>query len=323
MADAEGVPPPPGPPPFLDARQVQRLCEQGHLALDLPTHLAEAYQAVSDDLKEFFTLSAEEKALLYPSRSADTEQGYVRVDGEKEFITLRYLPQRSVADDGSDPISEDHRAEKGWPKTETMEKRLSQTWSDTAVLLLRILADIAAALEIHPRAWDTLTEGSLALPDRREVASPSLLRLFRYEPQGGTAEAHTDLGLLTLCVCRGPGLQVFERQAQGTGQGDVPPGWRDAADATLLVGDTLRVLSSNRMRAGRHRVQATAGGRHSAVFGLRASTRGEIDLSLFGGHGAVDARQFWDALRGSRVNVNWDKDRRDAFRAKMRAGAGV
>ncbi len=133
------------------------------------------------------------------------------------------------------------------------------------------------------------------------------MRLFRYEPGQGVSDPHRDLGLLTLCVCRGRGLQVWQ---QG--------GWQDAPAVTLVVGDTLRVLSSNRIPAGMHQVEATASGRSSIIFALRSSTRPVIDLAAFGGHGAIAARELWDAIRNRRVNVNMDKDARDKMRARIK-----
>ena len=91
-------------------------------------------------------------------------------------------------------------------------------------------------------------------------------------------------------------------------------------EATLLIGDTLRILSRNRARAGLHRIEATEAGRGSIVFAPRATDRGAIDLAGFGGEGAIGARALWDRIRLKRVNVNAQRDARVEQRAKLNRG---
>ncbi len=296
MASIQQFEPPAGPPPFLSAEQLSRLCRQGYLGLQLPAYLAKQYAALFHNASAFFSLSPQTKAAIYPSASGDTEQGYSLVPDEKEFVTLRYVPE------GPDQASQSQALP---PET------ISQTWADTARLLHRILGDISGYLSISPHAWDSLVQDCLAAPRAADEATPTLMRLFRYEPRGGAAEPHRDLGLLTLCVCRGSGLQVCEPGS----------GWQGAPEVTLLVGDTLRVLSRNRIPAGLHRVEPTEAGRNSIVFALRASTHRTIDLASFDGQGVIDTQLLWDAIRRHRVNVNVPKGLRDEMRARNNAAS--
>ncbi len=296
--DAAEFAPPCGPPPFLSPDEVHQLCQDGHLALRLPVHLADQYAALFSHASAFFALPADEKHSAFPAAASDTEQGYSRVPGEKEFISVRYL-------DG-DRLGEPAIAWAG---------DLARAWHDTAHLLHRILAAVGVRLAMSPEAWDSVVADGMNLPTTERESTPTLMRLFRYEPRGGVADAHRDLGLLTLCVCRGRGLQVWERN-------DGQPGetWRAAAPVTLLVGDTLRALSGNRVPAAMHRVEASEDGRASIVFALRASTRRSLNLAHFGGEGIIDTDALWNRILIGRVNINQQKDVRERMRARVGKG---
>ena len=302
MADSLEFEVPSGPPPLLSSEQLDALCDQGYLALQLPPHLGELYDTLFSSISDFFDLPLEQKTATYPSLPGDTEQGYSFLPDEKEFLTIRHRLHTLPAD--QDAGGHDSRSSQA-----VLLAALEQAWEDTARLLHRILGDISTQLPISPHAWDTVVTDSLTLQETRDEATPTLLRLFRYMPRGGVSEPHRDLGLLTLCVCRGRGLQVLDKKAGG---------WQDAPEATLLVGDTLRVLSGNRIPAALHQVEATESGRQSIVFALRASTKGNIDLTDFAGQGVVEAKALWDAIRKKRVNVNLHKDARDEMRARVK-----
>ena len=326
------LPPPPGPPPLLSPAALHHLCTHGYGDLDLPQHLAAEYDTLLKSIDSFFAEPLTAKLpyrpgvgqLGPPVNAGNTERGYTWLEGEKEYLTLRksmtHLPAGIYA--AAAPV-----------------------WHDTARLLHRILGDIGLYLGLPggPQAWDRVVHDSLApgsgVYDRtdpqntKQVAGhprddpPSLLRLFRYEPGGGGAEQHHDLGLLTLCVCWGRGLQVSPRgavTAPGV-PGDTQPVWVDAPKVTVMTGDTLHVLSQYRIPSALHRVVVDtgeaaaeaqqAGGRRSIVFALRATTAGSIDLDAFGLPGSVGARELYDGIRCRRVNVNADRETRDAMRA--------
>lgn len=376
------VPPPPRPPPLLPPESLHHLCTHGYLGLNLPHHLVDQYDRLLAASDAFFAQPTAAK-LPYrpsidkapghpgpPSNPANTERGYTHLDGEKEYLTLRksmtHLPPGIY--DAAAPV-----------------------WHDTAHLLHRILGDIGVYLGLGPTAWDGVVADSLEpgdgvyYSDAATAASegtkdngkgkdksedtpadgsrpkrhhprddpPTLLRLFRYEPGGGGAEQHRDLGLLTLCVCWGKGLQVRPQpprpQPAVDGDGgdsslDPPPPpapvWVDAPRVTVMTGDTLHVLSTNRIPSALHRVvvdpreaaetNGAAGtgdsppheSRRSIVFALRATTVGDIDLPDFGGYGSVGARELYDRIRKSRVNINADKERRAVMRAEYEKAMG-
>lgn len=274
--------PPSQPPPLLSQQQLAILVEQGHLSLTLPPQLAKLYDDLSASASTFFNQAEDVKALQYPP-SQGTESGYYTVPGEKEYLTLRH--GRTVS--ALDKVAED-------------------TWSRTAVLLHRILIDLSNTLGIAPTAWDPILQASLSIPTSVQKASPTVLRMFRYAPKCGTAAVHKDTGLLTLCDGRTPGLQVWQR---GTSDGSDKDGeWVDVKGPTVLVGESLRILSSNRVPAGAHRVVAVPEGRESIVFALRPSTDCILALEPFGGEGTVAMDEFWRAINASKFNINAKKD---------------
>lgn len=145
----------------------------------------------------------------------------------------------------------------------------------------------------------------------------TILRLFRYAPNRGVAEEHVDNGFLTLCVGDSQGLQVLSRPIHCLQPAQTPEltqqqkeaewaeaEWVDAADATILVGGMLHILSLNRCRAGTHRVVANPTGRSSTVFALRPCIRHDIDLEPFGGYGSIHARELYLQVTGQRKNIN-------------------
>jgi hypothetical protein len=238
-------------------------------------------------LPPFFSEPADTKTKAYPRKNG-TEFGYYTIEGEKEYLTLRCRRHRSE-----------------------LEEAAAKLWREAGEMMKRILCDIAMGLELDPRIWERLLEGTLELPSsEKEMSSGTLLRLFRYEADSGFAGVHTDLGLLTLCVGSQKGLQVLDRQLLE--QGGLER-WVDveAAQICVLVGQTVRALTEDRIRAGVHRVVATEKERNSVVFALRHSWRNDIDMAEFGGEGFVEARKLWEALKIGVVNVNAPKQLRD------------
>lgn len=283
--------PPSEPPPLLSKDQLLHLTQNGWLFLPLSDGLQQQVVSVSQAAALFFDKSQDEKASVYPA-SHGTEHGYYYVEGEKEYITFRHAIHSNSA----------------------LENEVVAVWSDAARLLHRILCDLARALDLPSSIWSDLTHDSLAFPQRAESikTTTTLLRLFRYFPTGGFATQHVDIGLLTLCVGDGKGLQVLDLSRR-------PPEWIDVRGPTILLGETLRVLFGKAMRSGLHRVVPNPDGRSSMVFALRPSLNQPLDLSSFGGEGFADTKQLWEKLKASKFNINATKDVREQQREKRRA----
>jgi len=279
----DDVPPPPShPPPLLSDSQIQTLAYQGHLPLPLTPSLANLYSRLSAASTTFFDQSIPTKKSLYAPQGG-TELGYVSIPGEKEYMSFRALT--SHASDSE------------------LEQLAAEIWQETYTLLYRVLGDLAYAMGIGHEVWDKVIDGVSPMPRKLEDATPTLLRMFRYDEDKGIAERHTDLGLLTLCVCEGKGLQVMVRGEDGKEE------WTEYSEPTLLVGQTLRLLSGNRVRAGVHRVEGNPEGRGSTVFALRPSTKNEVDMEMFpGGEGKLHMGTLWKTIWSGAYNVNAPKD---------------
>ncbi len=231
-----------------------------------------------------------------------TETGYTNIEGEKEYISFHHAIR---------------------PDPDPLEKLARQVWQQTSALLYRVLADLAHAMGLTFGAWDSILDGCFSMPPSSEEATPTLLRTFKYIPDSGTAEKHTDLGLLTLCVGLGRGLQVLVQGSDGSTSAQ----WIDVEGPTLIVGQVLRTMSGNRLRAGLHRVVANPAGRQSIVFALRPSLKhDQTNLALFGGEGTLSMKALWAEIRSSRFNVNAQKqiraEQKEHMRAKRSLGNG-
>nr|POE48808.1 hypothetical protein CFP56_38905 [Quercus suber] len=285
--------PPQGPPPLLSADAIRHLAVNGWLPLDLDEHFLLALLKLLESSTAFFNQEYETKHTLYPP-ARGTESGFYHVPDEKEYLTLRY---QADAD-------------------QELEGCAQHVWQLAAALLHRILGDISRAGGFAVSAWDTLVEDTSSMPKEPAVIVNddvlTFLRLFHYYPGGGVAARHVDLGLLTLCVGSGRGLQVLDQTSD-------PPRWVDAEKPTVVVGDFLRMLLKNRVRAGVHQVTSNAEGRTSIIFGMRPCLKHETDLMAFNGSGIVNTRQFYDRIKRSRFNVNATKDVREQQRQEMEA----
>lgn len=275
--------PPSGPPTILNLEQVQHLRRQGWLQLELPADLRLQLHELSTQAQNFFDLDHAEKEELYP-RSHGTECGFYHVPDEKEYLTFRHIVHK---DSG-------------------LDQQASKTWHRVGLLLYRVLCDLSRACYYDLTAWDSMVEDALEIPKERNLVKDTitLLRLFRYKPSTGIAGEHVDVGLLTLCVGDGKGLQVLDRSLD-------PPQYIDVDGPVILIADMVRVLLGNRVPAGRHRVVGNSNGRTSIVFALRPSLKGVIDLSQFGSEGTVGAKELFYKIKGSKTNINATKDIRD------------
>lgn len=280
--DPDIVLPPPGPPSILTFYQARHLSYHGWLSVDLPTELKSQLERLSAAAATFFDQDHEEKRSQYP-QSHGTECGFYEIPEEKEYLTLRYQTH---------------------PET-SLEQLARDAWRGAAQFLYRILCDLGRAGYYEPTVWDSMVEDTFDIPsnDAELETNTTLLRLFRYYPTIGFASEHIDIGLLTLCVGDGPGLQVWN--------GTRPSRWVDAEGPTVVIGDMLRTLLDHKVRAGLHRVVGNPNGRASTVFALRPNAKGEIDLANFGGQGVVRTKDYFDVVKGAKHNINASRDIRD------------
>lgn len=158
--------PPPGPPPppalipvalpQVLPEHTYNLGDQGWTTVTLSDddELLQAWQQLFLASKQFF-----EQPRDYKQRFAtelDSEEGWVSIEGEKEFITLRKLD--------STP--------------EQLREPVSRAWAAAGELLDLMLARLAESLELPE---DVLTRFSKPCVHLDELRRSTMLRLFRYE----------------------------------------------------------------------------------------------------------------------------------------------
>jgi hypothetical protein len=295
-----------------------------HAALG-PHPLQVAYENLFAASQAFFNLPDTTKSRW--KHKLGSEEGWSKIPGEKEFITLRSLDYSP--DDLLEP------AKRYW---DLMGSYLAST-------LGRIETSLA-----QPR--DSLTQfvgpcGTMQDTDALKTAT--MLRLFRYEgwEEKVVAEAHSDLGLLSVVVGNVPGLEVWD----GNGWFDVE---REVAragmkGASMLVGRQLEHLSNGRYAAGGHRVvsygapkpmhnsSSTKSGteekryRFSIVFVLRAHEPVAIDSETLETEitgkwpkplKGITAGKMYEEIRGKHFNINIGLEERERQRKKIEEEKG-
>lgn len=282
------------PSKLLDQGDIDHLIRQGYLCLDLEARLADLCRSLFVLSETFLAYQDDTKQALYP-KSQGTELGYYSIGGEKQYVTLRHAISRATGAEGSESAAQ-------------LEAVAAALWKRSAELLMSILHQISDALEISNEAWAPMLDGCLELPKTAAEMTPTLLRLFKYLPSTGVAEEHLDLGMLTLCVGGGKGLQV-----KGPDKGSL---WQDVEGPCILTGRTLHMLSGQEVTPGLHRVVGNPDGRSSIVFALRPSTRNPIPLESFGGEGVVPGEEMWQQVQHGVRNINATKDTRDPEKQK-------
>ena len=230
-----------------DDTALQFLSEHGWLPLVLADHpgFVGAFTSLQHASKAFFALpedSLDKTAHAAVSGALASEEGYSKIPGEKSILAIKTVSQCPR------PLSAPAAA----------------AWGVAAKFMDRILQAIARSLELESDAFSPLVEPCKALP--KEMRTPSLLRLFRYDRPLDSkvkvnAERHRDLGLLSLVIGHSPGLLALN---SATNQwvsveesSALPPQAKlrsGGFTATLLVGETLAFLSRDRYRAGVHAV---------------------------------------------------------------------
>ncbi|KAJ7466010.1 hypothetical protein FB451DRAFT_1486233, partial [Mycena latifolia] len=271
------------------------LARQGWLRLSLPPDLSARYSALLGASSAFFCLppTAEAKTkFAAPSGAAASDEGFAAIPGEKQLVTLRRL--------SSTPLPED------------LKGASNDAWADTGALFSAVMEGIAASLGLPADLFaEMAAEAEVGTFDREAGRASSLLRLFRYERPAGddpdfgvgvgarkkvVAEAHRDLGLLTIVVGASPGLDARDLvtgewvsvEDAPSGGGSAPSG-SGGLTATIMSGQTLTYLTQGLFASGVHRVSVlparpdTQDGafRFSLVFALRPAAGALIDTREF------------------------------------------
>ncbi|APA11723.1 hypothetical protein sscle_08g064930 [Sclerotinia sclerotiorum 1980 UF-70] len=180
--------------------------------------------------RSFFDLPPEYKSQFLTGKG--TEEGWNRVEGEKEFITLREISTTP-------------------PELLDAAKEF---WEIAGNVLNKILGEIATSLGMKKELLVKYSEPCSKLQDKRTA---TMIRLFRYEGDGiegkVISEPHRDIGLLSLSISDAPGLEVFNMQSKRSFP--IERSYEGMSAGTLLVGRGLEFLSNGRYLAGGHSVR--------------------------------------------------------------------
>jgi isopenicillin N synthase-like dioxygenase len=285
-----------------------------------PHPLQSAYEALFSASQAFFKLDDAEKNKW--KHKLGSEEGWSKIPGEKEFITLRTLEYC--------PDILKQPAKNYW---DLMGSHLSST-----------LSRIATSLALPDDALTRFVGPCGVMQNEDSGKSATMLRLFRYEGHAAkvVAEPHSDLGLLSVVVGDVPGLEVWN----GHGWFDVEREVKRAGmcGASLLVGRQLERLSNQRYGAGGHRVvsygapesattQREPRYRFSIVFVLRAhepvivdSDALETQITGEWDEGeklrGVEVGEWYKGIRGRHYNINIDVGERERQRRSMAGKKG-
>jgi hypothetical protein len=327
--------PPPGSPPgyprlvnfsFLSREQIPTLYTQGYARVHLPADhpLLTAATALFTNSCKFFARPLEHKEGFHPSKLGDiklqsSEEGWSRVEGEKEMLTIRRtrpLCPHEVVDDA--------RA----------------LWRECGSFMQVMMYAVESSLGLPPGAFDNVVAEECVLPV--EERHETLLRMFRYER---TAEArlvaadHKDIGLLSLVIGSSPGLDVWDdrtNQWVAIEEDHGGAGQNGGLTLTLLTGKTLTRLTNDLYKPGLHRVfvppaNSTSSAddakyRYSLVFALRpyrnaiistssltSDVTGEFQCPLEG----VKAQILFNAIACVHWSVNGSVEEREAQRHRL------
>ncbi|TEY58778.1 hypothetical protein BOTCAL_0200g00060 [Botryotinia calthae] len=218
--------------PFILPAHAPHLSDQGWSTLSFsptdPIHISS--QKLLQASKSFFDLPPEYKSRFLTGKG--TEEGWNRVEGEKEFITLREI--------NTTP-----------PELLDAAKEF---WDITGDVLNRILGEIASSLGMKTELLTRYSEPCLKLNHEKTA---TMIRLFRYESDvidgKVVSEPHRDLGLLSLSISDVPGLEVMDIQSKKSFP--IEQSFEGKDTGTLLVGRELYFLSNGRYNAGGHSVR--------------------------------------------------------------------
>ena len=311
-----------------DAQALSFLASEGFLPLLLADHegMPEAYSNLFDSSRKFFDLpedSFHKTTFQAASGSAASEEGYSDLPGEKSILTVKAMSRCP----------------------EILQQQVENAWNITGAFLLDVTRQIASTLGLQPDVFDPFVEPCSVLP--REKRTPTLLRMFRYiRPQEGeatiNAERHKDIGLLSLVIGHSPGLEVLDATTglwKAIENEDFVPADAKVRSggltATLLVGETMSLLTRGRYKAGVHRVLCAPDRdnryRFSIVYTLRPAVAPvytklfESDtVGCFAPEEQMDgqsSKELFQRIRSSHWNVNVVKDLREEQQKRLRAKA--
>lgn len=306
------------------------LASEGYLPLLLADHdgMVEAYSNLFGSAQQFFDLpedSAQKVAFQAASGSAASEEGYSDIPGEKSIMTIKTSTRCP----------------------QILQQHAETAWNLTGAFLDDIMKKIAFSLDLQPDVFAPFVKPCCVLP--REKRTPTLLRMFRYiRPQGEeptvNAERHKDIGLLSLVVGHSPGLDVLDPTdgAWNAIESDdfVPHDAKAQSGgltATLLVGETLSLLTRGQYKAGVHRVLCAPSEespyRFSIVFTLRPAEAPVYTkvfeseaVGRFAPNEQMDGQSsaaLFQRIQSSHWNVNVAKDLREEQQRRLRNLAGA
>ncbi|CAD6444543.1 a64c298c-c448-4020-9b7d-0102b59b8594 [Sclerotinia trifoliorum] len=218
--------------PFMLPDHVPNFSEQGWstLAFSSTESIHVSSQKLLQASRSFFDLPPEYKSQFLTGKG--TEEGWNRVEGEKEFITLR---------------------EASTTPPELLDAA-KEFWEITGDVLNKILGEIASSLGMKNELLVKFSEPCSKLQDKRTA---TMIRLFRYEGDGiegkVVSEPHRDLGLLSLSISDAPGLEVLD--VQNKRSFPIEKSYVGISAGTLLVGRELEFLSNGRYHAAGHSVR--------------------------------------------------------------------
>lgn len=199
------------------------------------------------EIKDFDSLPEEDKKQF---SQPEVEFGYAALKGKKVFV----IRNQQVPEELRNFI----------PHFKTVH-----------AISLKILADVEKSLALEEGIL-TKTVSKNPLPEIGKATS--LLRLFAYDPsseEGHAADAHEDLGLLTIIPrSHVPALEVMDLHENG--QWIDLEGSSNPSQAVVLAGATLEKLTQGKILAAPHRVKKSALKRFSIVFQLRAEPQTKI-----------------------------------------------
>ena len=198
-----------------------------------PHPLQSAYEGLFAASQRFFDEPDAEKQKW--KHKLGSEEGWSKIPGEKEFITLRSLEYCP----------------------EILRGPAKMYWDLMGAYLSSTLGRISTSLGLpdgQDEGFRQFVGPCSRLQESDQLKTATMLRLFRYEGWEAkvVAEPHADLGLLSVVVGNVPGLEVWdgrnwfevEREVEKAGQ----------KGASMLVGRQLERLSNGRYPAGGHRV---------------------------------------------------------------------
>ncbi|KAJ4352193.1 uncharacterized protein N0V89_007540 [Didymosphaeria variabile] len=291
-----------------------------------PHPLQAAYQDLFLAVQSFFDSPDEEKAKW--KHRLGTEEGWSKIPGEKEFITLRTLAYTP----------------------DVLKAPAKRYWKLMGAHLDSTLGRISISLNLSAEEDSGLRKfvGPCAqMGENEEDKTATMLRIFRYEgwETKVVAEPHSDLGLLSAVVGDVPGLEVWD----GNSWIDIERGYI-GHQATYTVGRQLERLSNGRYPAGGHRVvsygapeprsctpSGNPGGvstsvkryRHSIVFVLRAHEPvvvecKQLETQITGKWvepaTGVTAGKMYEEIRNKHFNINIGHEEREKQRRNVRGG---